>query len=60
MHATATRVELVRGGLWTRSHRSAGLLHPDLDFVLDGVYGVFRALVWPAFLVDGALHSLKL
>jgi len=26
----------------------------------DGVYGVFRALVWPAFLVYGALHSLKL
>ena len=26
----------------------------------DGVYGVFQAVVWPAFLVYGALHSLKL
>jgi hypothetical protein len=26
----------------------------------DGVYGVFRAVVWPAFLVYGALHALKL
>ena len=26
----------------------------------DGVYGVFQALVWPAFLVYGLLHSLKL
>jgi hypothetical protein len=26
----------------------------------DGIYGVFQALVWPAFLVYGLLHSLKL
>ena len=26
----------------------------------DGVYGVFQALVWPAFLVYGLLHHLKL
>lgn len=26
----------------------------------DGVYGVFQALVWPAFLVWGLLDSLKL
>jgi hypothetical protein len=26
----------------------------------DGVYGVFQALVWPAYLIYGALHSLKL
>jgi len=26
----------------------------------DGVYGVFQAIVWPAFLVYGALHHLKL
>jgi len=26
----------------------------------DGVYGVFQALVWPAFLVYGLLDSLKL
>jgi hypothetical protein len=26
----------------------------------DGVYGVFQALVWPAFLVYGVLHTLKL
>ena len=26
----------------------------------DGVYGVFQALVWPAFLVYGVLRSLKL
>jgi hypothetical protein len=26
----------------------------------DGVYGVFQALVWPAFLVYGILHALKL
>jgi hypothetical protein len=26
----------------------------------DGAYGVFQALVWPAYLIYGALHSLKL
>jgi hypothetical protein len=26
----------------------------------DGVYGVFQALVWPAFLVYGLLDKLKL
>jgi hypothetical protein len=26
----------------------------------DGLYGVFQALVWPAYLVYGALDSLKL
>jgi hypothetical protein len=26
----------------------------------DGVYGVFQALVWPAFLIYGVLDSLKL
>jgi hypothetical protein len=26
----------------------------------DGAYGVFQALVWPAYLVYGLLHSLKL
>jgi hypothetical protein len=26
----------------------------------DGVYGVFQALVWPAYLVYGLLHHLKL
>jgi hypothetical protein len=26
----------------------------------DGLYGVFQALVWPAYLVYGILHSLKL
>jgi len=26
----------------------------------DGAYGVFQALVWPAYLVYGVLHSLKL
>jgi hypothetical protein len=26
----------------------------------DGLYGVFQALVWPAYLVWGLLHSLKL
>ena len=26
----------------------------------DGVYGVFQAVVWPAFLVYGALSHLKL
>ncbi len=26
----------------------------------DGVYGVFQALVWPAFLVWGLLDSLKM
>jgi hypothetical protein len=26
----------------------------------DGVYGVFQALVWPAYLVYGLLHYLKL
>jgi hypothetical protein len=26
----------------------------------DGAYGVFQALVWPAYLVCGLLHSLKL
>ncbi len=26
----------------------------------DGLYGVFQALVWPAYLVYGLLHSLKL
>jgi hypothetical protein len=26
----------------------------------DGAYGVFQALVWPAFLVHGLLHFLKL
>jgi len=26
----------------------------------DGVYGVFQALVWPAYLVYGVLHYLKL
>lgn len=27
---------------------------------LDGLYGVFQALVWPAFLVHGLLHFLRL
>lgn len=26
----------------------------------DGIYGVLQALVWPAFLVYGLLHHLKL
>jgi hypothetical protein len=26
----------------------------------DGLYGVFQALVWPAYLVYGLLHWLKL
>jgi hypothetical protein len=26
----------------------------------DGLYGVFQALVWPAYLVYGVLHALKL
>ena len=26
----------------------------------DGVYGVFQAFVWPAYLVWGLLHSLKM
>ena len=26
----------------------------------DGLYGVFQALVWPAYLVYGILHSLRL
>jgi hypothetical protein len=26
----------------------------------DGAYGVFQALVWPAYLVYELLHSLKL
>jgi hypothetical protein len=26
----------------------------------NGVYGVLQALVWPAFLVHGLLHFLKL
>lgn len=26
----------------------------------DGVYGVFQALVWPAYLVWGLLHFLKM
>jgi len=25
----------------------------------DGLYGVFQALVWPAYLVYGLLHYLK-
>jgi hypothetical protein len=26
----------------------------------DGLYGVFQAVVWPAYLVYGLLHYLKL
>lgn len=26
----------------------------------DGLYGIFQAVFWPAYLVFGALHSLKM
>jgi hypothetical protein len=26
----------------------------------DGLYGVFQSVVWPAYLVYGALHSLRM
>jgi hypothetical protein len=26
----------------------------------DGLYGIFQALVWPAYLVYGLLHSLRM